>query len=97
MTAAIPEITTATNQTMAAAANTIATADATTEIAANTTPIAAQPVMVGGGGTSIGAIDNSLSIGNVNASSDYNIQQIYADISALQAQKRKQKGYRSFA
>ncbi|MBM6759916.1 hypothetical protein H6A31_14825, partial [Bacteroides mediterraneensis] len=47
-----------------------------------------------GGGTSIGTLDNSapISIGNVNASRDYDIQAIMADIAAMQAQKRAQRG-----
>ncbi len=57
---------------------------------------AAQPASMSSG-TQIGYQDNSapISIDSINASSDYNIQQIYADISAIQAQRNRQKGYRS--
>jgi len=57
---------------------------------------AAQPAsMSGGGGTSIGNQDNSapIDIGSINASSDYPIDKIMADIAAMQAQRRTQRGY----
>lgn len=55
---------------------------------------AAQPAsMSGGGGTSIGTQDNSIGIESINASRDYPIEAIMADIAAMQAQRRTQKGY----
>ena len=56
---------------------------------------AAQPASMSGGGTQIGYQDNSapIDIGSINASSDYPIDKIMADIAAMQAQKRTQRGY----
>lgn len=55
---------------------------------------AAQPAsMSGGGGTSIGTQDNSIGIESINASRDYPIEAIMADIAAMQAQRRTQRGY----
>ncbi|QVV89034.1 phage tail tape measure protein [Methanospirillum sp. J.3.6.1-F.2.7.3] len=55
---------------------------------------AAQPASMSGG-TNIGSQDNSstIDIGSINASSDYPIDKIMADIAAMQAQKRTQRGY----
>lgn len=55
---------------------------------------AAQPASMSGG-TQIGYQDNSapIDIGSINASSDYPIDKIMADIAAMQAQKRTQRGY----
>ena len=57
---------------------------------------AAQPASMSGG-TQIGYQDYSapIDIGNINASSDYPIDKIMADIAAMQAQKRAQRGYTS--
>ena len=55
---------------------------------------AAQPASMSGG-TNIGSQDNSstIDIGSINASSDYPIDRIMADIAAMQAQRRTQRGY----
>jgi len=55
---------------------------------------AAQPASMSGS-TNIGSQDNSstIDIGSINASSDYPIDKIMADIAAMQAQKRTQRGY----
>ena len=55
---------------------------------------AAQPASMSGG-TQIGYQDNSapIDIGSINASSDYPIDKIMADIAAMQAQRRTQRGY----
>jgi TP901 family phage tail tape measure protein len=55
---------------------------------------AAQPASMSGG-TNIGSQDNSstIDIGSINASSDYPIDKIMADIAAMQAQRRTQRGY----
>lgn len=55
---------------------------------------AAQPASMSSG-TQIGYQDNSapIDIGSINASSDYPIDKIMADIAAMQAQKRTQRGY----
>lgn len=55
---------------------------------------AAQPASMSGG-TQIGYQDNSapVEIGSINASSDYPIDRIMADIAAAQAQRRAQRGY----
>ena len=55
---------------------------------------AAQPASMSGG-TQIGYQDNSapVEIGSINASSDYPIDKIMADIAAMQAQRRTQRGY----
>jgi len=48
-------------------------------------------------GTSIGYQDNSapIDIGSINASSDYSITDIMAEIATMQAQKRAQRGVTS--
>lgn len=55
---------------------------------------AAQPASMSGG-TNIGSQDNSstIDIGSINASSDYPIEKIMADIASMQAQRRTQRGY----
>jgi len=67
---------------------------ASAEIAEAIAMPAAQPASMGGG-TNIGYQDNSapVSIDSINASSDYPIEKIMADIAAMQAQKRTQRGY----
>lgn len=55
---------------------------------------AAQPASMSSG-TQIGYQDNSapIDIGSINASSDYPIEKIMADIAGMQAQRRTQRGY----
>lgn len=71
--------------------------EAATQVAEAATMPVSQPeaLATGGGGMNIGTQDNSLSIGNVNASKDYPIEAIMADIAVMQAQKRTQRGYSS--
>ena len=67
---------------------------ASVQVAEAVTMPAAQPASMSGG-TNIGYQDNSapVEIGSINASSDYPIDKIMADIAAMQAQRRTQRGY----
>ena len=67
---------------------------ASVQVAEAVTLPAAQPASMSGG-TNIGYQDNSapIDIGSINASSDYPIDKIMADIAGMQAQRRTQRGY----
>ena len=67
---------------------------ASLQVAEAATMPAAQPASLSSS-TSSTTMDNSVSIGNVNASKDYSITDIMAEIATMQAQKRTQRGVTS--